>query len=258
MGMKIGFVIVPAALAPGMALAGAWPQAPGATQLIASYEPGRASRAFDEDGHQSLHLTTWNQTDATLFIDHGVSQHFTVTAKLDLQSYRTATTRFSGIGAAEIGGRWTVHQGKTYVFALGASVIGGKGRRETFDTTGRHGTDYDLRAYAGKSFRLYGVEAFATLEAARVLRQKEADQWRVDATLGVKPSPKWMVMAQVFAGQADKQAWGQSKWANTQVSVVRNFGPQQNLSVQLAVRRTVAGQSVPAVNAVVVSLWKRF
>ncbi|MEI9906432.1 MAG: hypothetical protein WDN06_22925 [Asticcacaulis sp.] len=258
MGDKIGLLIAPVALAPGAALAGAWPQAPGETQVIASYEPGTATRAFDSSGDRTLALSTWQQTDATLFIDHGVSQHFTFTAKVDLQSYKTATARFSGLGSLELGGRWTVHQGKTFVLALGASAIGGQGRRETFDMAGKHGTDYDLRAYAGHAFKIRGIDAFVDLQAARYLRQKETNQWRLDATLGVKPSPRWMVMAQVFAGQTDKQAWGQSKWANTQLSVVRNFGPQQNLSLQLAVRQTVAGRSVPAVNAVVISLWKRF
>ncbi len=256
---KAGLIVAPVVFIPGAALAGAWPQAPSATQVITSYEPGSADRAYDVTGHASLHLTTWQQTDVTVFIDHGINQHFTFTAKADFQNYRTATTRFSGLGYVEAGGRWTVHRGKTFVFAVGASVQGlGQGRRSDVDVTAKPGTDYDVRAYAGKSFHIGSAEAFVDLQGARHLRQNAADEWRVDATFGVKPSPRLMVLAQVFAGQGDKQAWGQSKWANSQVSVVRSFGLQQNLSLQVGFRRTAAGQNVPAMNTVVVALWKKF
>lgn len=256
---KAGLIVAPVALLPGAALAGAWPQAPGATQVITSYEPGTASRAYDAAGRASLHLTSWRQSDVTVFIDHGVSQHFTFTAKIDFQSYRTPTTRFSGLGYVEAGGRWTIHRGKTFVFAVGASVQGlGKGRRSDVDVTAKPGTDYDLRAYAGKSFHVGGAEAFVDLQAARHLRRNAADEWRVDATFGVKPSPRLMVLAQAFAGQGDRQAWGQSKWVNSQLSVVRSFGPQQDLSLQVGFRRTTAGHNVPAMNTVVVALWRRF
>ncbi len=259
MRAKLGLLVVPAAWIPGMALAGAWPQAPGATQVITSCEPGSASRAFDSDGQRSRLSYGWKQSDVSVFIDHGVSQHFTFSAKIDLQDYRNGSMRFSGLGSVEAGGRWTVHKGRSFVFALGASVEGlGKGRRSDFDTVTKAGTDYDLRAYAGKSFRIAGVDVFVDLQAARHLRQYEADQWRVDATLGLKPSPRWMVLAQAFAGRTDRQAWGQATWVNSEVSLVRSFGPKQNLSLQVGFRQTTAGRNVPAVHAIIIGLWRTF
>jgi len=259
--MKIGFLAVLAAclLFPAVAQAGAWPQAKGGTQVIVSYEPGSADEGFDASGDKSVALDRWKQDSLSLFVDHGVSERLSLTAKVNYRDYAIGAESFSGLGSVEVGGRWTVKRTDDFVFAVGASAEGlGKGRRNDYDLGAKGGTDYDLRAYAGKSFDLLGKAAFIDLQAARHLRQYEANEWRVDATLGVKPSQKWMVMAQVFAGQTDKESWGHAAWANTELSVVRHFGPRQDTSLQLSVRQTAAGQNVPAVHAVIVSLWKTF
>ncbi len=244
---------------PSVAQAGAWPQPNGDTQLIVTYEPGKADEGFDASGNKTIVLDTWKQNNLSLFVDHGVSEHLTLTAKVNYRDYTVGAESFSGLSSIEAGGRWTLKRSDNFVFALGATVEGfGKGRRNDFDMTNKGGTDYDLRAYAGKSFRLLGKDAFVDLQAARHLRQYEANEWRVDATLGVKPSPEWMVMAQVFAGRTDKASWGHADWANTELSVVRSFGPQRQTSVQLGLRQTAVGRNVPAVHAVVLSLWKTF
>ena len=253
------FVIALISCFPATAWAGAWPQAKGDTQLIVSVEPGHASRAYDAGGNKSLSLSAWRQTDISVYADHGLTDRITVTGKLNFKGYQTATTQFSGLTSVEISARWTVHKGDDFVFAVGAGVEGlGKGRRSDFDTAGKQGTDYSARAYFGKNFKFGNVDAFVNIEGAYLVRQYQANQWRLDTTIGLKPSAKWMFLAQSFAGQTDKQVWGQSKWNNVQLSVVRSFGPGQSTSLQLGIRQTVAGRNVPAVNAVIVSLWKRF
>jgi hypothetical protein len=125
---------------------------------------------------------------------------------VNYRNYTTDSEQFSGLSSIEIGERYTLKRSNDFVFAVGASIEGlGKGRRTDFDVSAKGGTDYDLRAYAGRSFKLLGKPSFIELQAARHVRQYEASQWRVDATLGVKPAPKWMVMAQVFSGRADKE-----------------------------------------------------
>jgi len=252
-------VIAVCLILPSVAKAGAWPQAKGDTQVIISYEPGNADKGFDANGGGTIALDKWKTSETSLYVDHGISEHLTLAAKVNYRDYTTDSGHFSGLGSVEVGGRWTLKRTDDFVFALGASVEGlGKGRRNDYDLSAKGGTDYDLRAYAGKSFSLLGKAAFVDLQAARHLRQYEANEWRVDATLGAKPSPKWMVMAQVFAGRTDKASWGHAEWANTELSVVRSIGPQQKTSVQLGLRQTSVGRNVPAVHAVVVSLWKTF
>lgn len=247
-------------LIPSVAAAAAWPQAPGETQVIVSYEPATADQQFDVHGKAIVPLGSWRQNDFSIYADYGVTQRLSLTAKINFQDYKTVSTRFSGLGSVEVGGRWAVHKGDDYVLAFGASVEGlGKGRRSTFDApTAKAGTDYDFRGYLGKSFKFGGADAFVNIEAARHLRQYDADQWRIDTTLGLKPSPRWMVLAQSFAGQTDKVAGSQAKWNNLELSAVRSFGPHQETSLQLGLRRTVSGRNVPRAAAVVLSLWKSF
>jgi hypothetical protein len=171
---------------------------------------------------------------------------------VNYRNYTTDSEQFSGLSSIEIGGRYTLKRSNDFVFAVGEGL--GKGRRTDFDVSAKGGTDHDLRAYAGMSFKLLGKPAFIDLQAARHLRQYEDSQWRVDATLGVKPAPKWMVMAQVFSRRADKESWGHAAWTNTELSVVRSLGPQERTRIQLGLRQTTAGRNVPAVKAVVVSL----
>lgn len=254
------FVFLVLFLIPSWACAAAWPQAPGQTQFIVSYEPSSATQQFDAHGKANIPLGKWNQTGLSLYADHGVTPQLSLTAKINFQNYKTVSTGFSGLGSVEVGARWTVHKDNDFVFALGASVDGlGKGRRSDFDLPlVKSGTDYDFRAYFGKSFKLGKSDAFVNIEAARHLRKYNADQWRVDSTIGIKPSPRWMVTAQSFAGQTDKVAGSQARWNNVQLSVVRSFGPHQETSLQLGVRQTISGRNVPKANAVVLGLWRTF
>ncbi|MFT4076206.1 MAG: hypothetical protein QM647_11820 [Asticcacaulis sp.] len=252
-------VLVIGMAVPCLAHAGAWPQGKGDTQVIISYEPGHADDAFDASGSKTQAFNTWKSDETSVYIDQGVTERLDLTAKVNYRDYVTDDESFSGLSSVELGARWTVKRTRDSVFALGASVEGlGKGKRSDVDISGRGGTDYDLRAYAGRNFKLLGKPAFIDLQAARHLRQYEASQWRVDATIGIKPSPKWMVMAQVFAGQTDRESWGRATWANSEFSVVRRFGPQQRTSVQVGWRQTTAGRDVPAAKALVVSVWKTF
>jgi len=253
--MKYGLWAALAALCvAGTAHAGAWPQAPGATQVIIGYEPAAAKHGWDANGQQ-VPLGNWREQSASVFVDHGVTPHLTVTARVTYKDYHTDFDRFSGLSSIELGGRWTVRRTDKAVFALGGSVESGKGRRSDFDVSTRQGTDTDLRAYYGENFRFHGIEAFADIQLARHLRQYDADQWRADVTYGLKPSPKWLLLGQVFAGRTDRRAWGRAEWANAQFSAVRDFGP---LCVQMGWRRTLYGRNVPVVNALIVGLWRSF
>ena len=241
------------------ARASAWPQTKGETQVIVSSEAGSADSGFDISGDRSITLDQWRQNNLSVFVDHGLTRRLTLTAKVNYRDYTTGMASFSGLSSIEAGGRWTLKRTDNSVFALGATVEGfGSGKRNDYDVTAKGGTDYDLRAYAGKSFKLLGRPAFMDLQGARHLRQYEANEWRIDATLGIKPSPKWMLMAQVFAGRTDKADWGYAAWTNTELSVVRNFGPHRQTSVQLGLRQTLAGRNIPAVHAVIASIWKTF
>jgi hypothetical protein len=240
--------------------AAAWPQKPGHTEIIVGVEPGAANRAFDASGGVGAALPKWDQTDAFAYIDRGVTARLSLTTKLNFKAYDTGDTHFSGLSSVEFGGRYALHDAEDYILSAGLSLEGlGRGRRNDFDDLfGRQGTDVDVRVYYGKPLRLAHMNAFLDLQAARKLRQYNPDQWRVDATLGVKPSSHWMALLQAFAGRTDRQAGYETEWLNGEVSLARSFGQKQQTVVQVGLRRTVAGRNVPQVTALTMSLWRRY
>jgi hypothetical protein len=252
------FIFIALLLVPSLSVAGAWPQESGRGQVIIKLEPSTADKGFDGDGNTAS-IGKWDTRNVSVYSDYGLTDRITVYAKADYQDFKTDSTSYSGLGSVEIGGRVTVAKTDTAILAVGAGVEGlGKGRRSDFDQATSKGTDAELRAYGGKSFKIAGKDAFLDVQVAKRWREKEADQVRVDATVGIKPDPKWMVMAQVYAGQTDKEAWGRAKWTNAELSVVRHLGDKQDISVQLGARQTLSGENVPQVKALSLSIWKRF
>jgi len=257
--MRLIWAVVGLAFLPVTAWAGAWPQPKGETQVIASFEPGMADLGFDDGGGKTIALGDWQRTELSASGEYGLNARLTLTAKVNLRDYHTEFTDFSGLTSVEIGGRWTIRRTDGFVLAAGATVEGlGQGKRSDIDIGMRGGTDTDLRLYFGNNFKLLGKPAFSDIQVARHLRQYEADQWRIDVTLGLKPSRDWMILGQVFSGETDRQTWGQAQWTNSQVSVVRYLGLRRRTALQLGLRQTVAGRNVPAVRALVMGVWKTF
>ncbi|MDC7674909.1 hypothetical protein [Asticcacaulis machinosus] len=254
------FAVMGLLLVPSLSVAGAWPQESGQGQIIIKLEPSTADKGFDGNGNgNTASIGKWDTRNVSVYGDYGITKRITVYAKADYQDFKTDSTSYSGLGSVEVGGRATLVKSDTTILAVGAGVEGlGKGRRNDFDQARSKGTEAEVRAYGGKSFKVAGKDAFVDVQVAKRWREKGADQVRVDATVGIKPDPKWLVMTQVYAGQTDKEAWGRAKWVNAEVSLVRHLGTKQDVSVQLGARQTLSGENVPQVKALSLSIWKRF
>jgi len=247
-------------LVPGTATASAWMPDKGASELIIKAETVSADKAYDANGDKAVYLGTWEEKRVTVFAEHGVNQRLSVFAKANIQDIQTDTDDFSGLGSVEIGIKTPLFQGERASVSASVSVEGlGKGRRDEFSTSGTKDPDVEARLYGGYSFDAGKLPLFVDAQIARRSRGgANADQWRIDATLGARPSPKWIVLAQVFAGKTDRLQGFEAKWTHVEVSAVRFFDAKQTLGVQVGVRQTVSGENVPQSSAVMIGLWKRF
>jgi len=239
--------------------AGAWPQEIGHIQVISRAELTRATHAFDADSSLLTKIDDWEEKAFSLFVDYGLNERLSVSGKLSFQDYQTEWDAFSGLGSVEIGARYALLRTDMSVLGLGLSAEGlGKGRRNAFEDGRPDSTDIELRGYLGRNFTLKGVPSFVDIQLARRIRSHDANQWRGDVTLGVKPDTKWMVLAQVFDGRTDPEDNFQAVWVNGELSVVRALGPDRALNLQLSARQTLYGKNVPQVKGVGLSLWKSF
>lgn len=240
-------------LATGVAQAGAWPMAPGRTQVITKYERFDARQGYGPD---DLLVDIDPRRDETLsaFVEHGLTARLTLQAKVGLTRGRDRWVNYSGRGPVELGLRWTPYRDDRSALAiyLGAGEAGA-GRNAGYAAPGQGSLDLEARALYGRSALWKGREVFVELEAARLKRQGLADETRIDATFGVRPAKKWLILAQSYTGRADRLPVG-SRWTKTELSIVRAFG---DWSLQAGWRDTPRGRETTRDRGVVLAMWRK-
>ena len=242
-----------AAAFPCLAHAGAWPLAPGRTQVITKYERTSADQGFDPDGAL---VAVGHRRDELLsvFVEHGLTPRLTLQGKVGVTRGRDRWVDYEGRGPVEAGVRWTVRRDDRSSLALylGAGEAGA-GRNAGYATPGQGSLDLEARVLYGRSGVWRGREVFVDLQAARLKRQGLADETRFDTTLGVRPAKQWLILAQTYAGRTDRSEVG-ARWMKAEVSVVRAVG---DWSVQAGWRDTVVGREVARDRGVLLSIWRR-
>ncbi len=251
---------VAVAVLPVSAWASAWGPDPKASEVIVKTEVVTASKGFDASGSQAVDLPEWKEKRITVFTERGLNEMLSVFAKANIQDIQTSSEKFSGIGSVEIGLKTPLYRSERSAVSASVSVEGfGKGRRDEFSAPRKTDPDVEVRLYAGHSAEVGKLPVFVDAQVARRARSgPNANQWRVDLTVGARPSPKWIVMAQVFAGKTDRLNGFEARWTHVETSAVRFFDAKQTLGVQFGVRQTVSGENVPKSSAVTLGFWKRF
>lgn len=226
---------------------------PGRTQVIAKYERTRADQGFNPDG---VLVSVGPRRDELLsvFVEHGVTPRLTLQGKVGVTRGRDRWVDYEGRGPIEAGVRWTVRRDDRSSLAVyvGAGEAGA-GRNAGYATPGQGSLDLEARVLYGRSGVWRGREVFVDLQAARLKRQGLADETRVDATLGVRPAKRWLLLAQTYAGRTDRGEVS-ARWVKTEISVVREFG---DWSLQAGWRDTASGREVVRDRGMLLSLWRR-
>lgn len=237
------------------AAAGAWPVPPGEALAILKYERSEADSAFEPDGLQTPMPARTDET-VSLYVERGVTRRLTLQGKLGWTRGEDPFVAYSGRGPVELGLRYAVLQGRRSVVSLYlGGVLAGEGRNAGYAAPGAGDADLEARVLAGRSLTLAGRPAFAELQAARLDRSGLPDESRLDLTLGLEPSRRWLVLAQVYAGQADAGPAGAPRWVKLEISAVRRLGDWR---LQTGWRQAVAGRSTPVEAGPVVAFWRSF
>lgn len=221
--------------------------------MIAKYERTTADRGYDLDA-ALVDIAPRRDETLSVFVEHGLTPRLTLQAKAGATRGHDRWVSYSGRGPVEAGLRWTVRRDPRSSLALylGAGEAG-VGRNAGYAAPGRGSLDLEARVLYGRSALWKGREVFVDLQAARLRRQGLADETRIDATLGLRPAKGWLLLAQTYAGQADR-AGVDARWVKTEVSAVRGFG---DWSVQAGWRDTVSGRDTARDQGVVLALWRR-
>lgn len=238
--------------------AGAWPEPAGETQAIFKYEGSMASSAFDPSGAR-VAIPHLRDDSLSLFVEHGLTDRLTLQAKAALTGGEDQYVHYSGRGPVELGLRYALIDNPKGVLSvyIGA-VSAGVGRNAGYAPPHAGDGDVELRVLAGRNATLWGKPLFGEVQVARLFRRGLQDETHVDATLGWKPSPRWLVLTQLYAGRADPGGSNgptAPEWAKLEASVVRHLG---RWSLQAGWREAVWGHETPAERGPVIGVWRRF
>ncbi len=236
------------------AQAGAWPLEPGETLAILKYEGSRADQAFDGGG-APVSQPERSDDALSLYIERGLTSRLTFQGQAGWTRGEDGFADYGGRGPLELGLRYALRRTDRSVVSLYVGAAkGGEGRNAGYAPPGAGGTDVEVRVLAGRSLTLAGRPAFTEAQIARLNRSGLPDETRLDLTLGVEPSPRWLLLVQTYAGQAD--GGGASPlWLKAELSAIHRIGDWR---LQAGWRRSVAGRASPVEAGPVIALWRRF
>ncbi len=226
----------------------------GEGQAILKYEGQKADRGFNPEGVE-VPIAPRHDEALSIYSEYGLTDRLTLQTKAAVVRGHDNFVDYKGRGPIELGLRYALlHTDRSAISLYLGATKDGVGRNAGYAAPGQGDTDLEARLLAGTSRQWRGAQGFAELQVARLKRSGLADETRIDATAGLRPTPRWLLLVQTYGGQADSKPV-QSRWRKGEVSVVRDLGAW---SLQAGWRRTLHGRETPVDHGPVLAVWRRF
>lgn len=236
------------------AQAGAWPMKRGEGQAILKYEDQKADTGFDPNGVE-VAIDPRHDQALSLYGEYGLTDRLTFQAKAGVTRGHDRFVDYEGRGPVELGLRYALlRTDRSAVSLYLGAAKDGVGRNAGYAAPGQGDIDFEARVLAGTSGQWRATSVFAELQVARLKRSGLADETRTEVTLGLRPAPKWLLMAQAYAGKADSKPI-RSRWIKSEISVVRDLGAW---SLQAGWRQATSGRETPSDHGPLLAVWRRF
>lgn len=261
---------------------GAWLLAPGEGQAIAYSAFSDTTRAFDSQG-RLIPVQQYRKFELGIYIEYGLTDWLTLAVSpvydrvhghpFDLFQSPPPGRSYNGLGESGAAARIRLFQNETSVlsFQAGLQSNGAAPAASAGPLDFRRAPSLELRAAAGASIPILGMESFLDAEAAyRFYGGNQPGEWRFDVTFGMRPVPGLLVLLQNFAGFTKAPViapgglgnvsfstkYAYSAWDKLQPSIVYDIAPQW--SIQLGGFFTVAGVNAGREFGPLIGVWYRF
>ncbi len=243
--------------------AGAWLLPAGSGQFIAGVGYSEGSRRFDQSG-QSVVAPAFRKAEASGFLEYGETDWLSLILAPTLAHEHDgpATNTVTGSDSSAFGARLALYQAQGRVIALQALIqppTANETVAEQLANGGARDGAIDVRLMFGQSFSLCGWSAFIDIDPGVRLRANPfPDEKRLDATLGVRPRPRLLVLIQDFSSFASSSGAliAATSYSKLQGSVVYDLSPIW--SVQVGGFRTFAGRDIVRETGPMGALWYSF
>ena len=240
-----------AAFLSGQAEAGAWPLAPGRTQIIAKYESSQTRSAYDLDG-RTIQIPPYAYSGGEVFIERGLSQRLTLQANLRYlrgqEGFGSDYTRITG----DLGLRVLAYRSPSWVVSLyGGGAVLRSDQAQLSAQSRRDLGDPEARLLVGHNFSLGRNRGFAEIQAAQLGHKGKASEMRIEGRVGMDLTRSWQVLLHNYRGSNPRGV----EWSKAELSLVRELGPA---SLQLGWRQSLSGRQTAHEAGPVLALWYRF
>ncbi len=242
----------------GLGLAGPWTLPEGQGLAIATLLGSQADRRFDAAGALGP-MPRFRKAEIQVLAEYGITDRFTLRGRTEARALRFEDRPASddtGLGFTEIGLRTRLLERGALVLSAEGNLRGAQARAvEGPEAAGGFRFEAEARGLAGYGFRLRDRQLFAAGEIAYRFRASRPDEVRLDLTLGVRPVPRTLLLAQLFSAFAVMGEDGVPAGSDhkLQLSAVRDVTPA--LSIQLGGFATVAARDRLAEQGLVAAVW---
>ncbi|MBX7480935.1 transporter [Qipengyuania qiaonensis] len=215
-------------------------------QVIASFYYSKSSRGFDADGN-SIDIADYEKVELFLLAEYEIVPDLTLIFK---PSFRGVSVEGgdddSGLGYTDIGGRYRFAESQDGWFAVETTVrIPGVSRDDNLAQVGSTDAEYDFRLRGFHNLALGNSGGFVDAQASYRLRDGDPpNEFHADVTLGYRPDPDFLLMAQSFNTISDGAGQGifdEYRYHNLQLSGVLNVS--RSVALQAGLMGTIAGEN---------------
>lgn len=202
-GSGPGAILIALAIAwAGPAFGGAFTLEPGETKLFLTGIMNAGDHYFDGSGRLRKR-EIYRKYDVQLYGEHGLKDGLTLFGSAGLQRIHAEDRGMhdrEGLGRTEFGLRQRVFEGGGWIASVQASaIVAGAKKGPDIAVVGETDDQLDGRFLVARNFEIFGRHGFFDLQAGYRLRGGDpADEIRLDATLGLRVAPRWLLMAQSF------------------------------------------------------------
>jgi hypothetical protein len=247
------------------ALAGAWPQAPGALQIILPFTTTRATETYDDDG-KSQRRNRFTKQELSPYIEYGLSRNITLVSTLALTHERSSwlgsTTSDRSLSRIEAGARLALGTWQDTLFSL-QPLVAWHGSESTSDpfASRRGDIDGELDLTMGQNFQWLGMEGFTdNLIGIRVRPADRPSELKANLTIGVRPTARTMLMLKSESYAAFSGGGGPNpanlRSSKLGISFVREL--DKTVSMEFAGMASVSGRNTIKERSLGFALWYRF
>jgi len=280
--LMLGLICLPAMGTPGRdALAGAWLLPEGSGQIITTATVAESRNAYDAQGR--LRPTpAWRKIETRAYVEHGLRDWLTLTAEaggFDFHGAAQADERrsllileakaglplvapaqqgpqYRGAGIGALGARVKLLDAGDAVVSFEAGLRAATPASRVFLDM-RQSPQFDARLLVARNYELFGMQGFTEAQIGWRSAGQTGDEARLDTTIGLRPLPRVLLLAQSFTAVAPG-AQATTRLAAQKLQLSGVFEATKNLSVQLGVGFAPAGANAPQEKALISGLWFRY